>query len=262
MVSRVEERVPKRSSKVTPKAPTSPFKKPLQADFKALFKALAKGAGHTAIGKWEELGNDTVEALTAIGLATDPAELSFLLIRRSVTKALFALVGESASQLLNEGKKDSESLVDQLDFSLSSREVWVDRRFLDRPASLPTLVDLRALLQTWLEAHGLSSPTATAISDRLPSYFTYELNQEWRRNAKAYRPILDAIDTPFAKAGDREWAWATYAALLQRHIQESVFDEPFSLEQIYVPLNAYYFDDVTPDDPAVPMSHAGRRRRR
>ena len=80
--------------------PKSVFTKPLKADFKDLFKALSKGIGHTVVGKWEELGTDTVEALSAIGLATDPGELAFLLIRRSIAKALFELVGESAGQQL------------------------------------------------------------------------------------------------------------------------------------------------------------------
>ena len=55
--------------------------KPVKADFKDLFKALAKGVGHTATGKWVELGTDAVETLSALGLATEPGELAFLLIR-------------------------------------------------------------------------------------------------------------------------------------------------------------------------------------
>jgi hypothetical protein len=33
-------------------------------------------------GKWVEPGADAVEALSALGLATEPGELTFLLIRR------------------------------------------------------------------------------------------------------------------------------------------------------------------------------------
>ena len=105
------------------------------------------------------------------------------------------------------------------------------------------MAELQAILQRWLEARGLSVPLATAIVERLPSYFVYALNQEWRRNAKSYRPLIEAIDSPFVKAGDREWAWSAYEALLDRRTQEGVFDEPFSLKQIFVPLNAYYFED-------------------
>jgi hypothetical protein len=122
---------------LVPTKPVNAFFKPLKADFKELFKALAKGVGHTAVGKWEELGTDAVEALSAIGLSTDPGELAFLLIRRSITKALFDLIGESASQSLAETKKDEAWLIEQLDFSILFGEVTIDRKFLDRPSDLP-----------------------------------------------------------------------------------------------------------------------------
>jgi hypothetical protein len=254
--------VGKSSPKVQPTKPQNAFLKPLKADFKELFKALAKGVGHTAVGKWEELGTDTVEALSAIGLSTEPGELAFLLIRRSITKALFDLIGESAGQSLAETKKDEDSLIEQLDFSILSGEVTIDRKFLDRPSDLPLIPDIEILLQKWLEAHGIAEPAAIAITERLPSYFVYALNQEWRRNTKSYAPLLAAMSTPFTKAGEREWAWAAYSALLQRRIQEGIFDEPFSLSQIFVPLNAYYVKDRDRKDPADEMARTDKRGQR
>nr|MDQ3563459.1 hypothetical protein [Pseudomonadota bacterium] len=129
--------MPRTSPKLKVTKPKNVFKKPLQADFKALFKALSKGVGHTAIGKWEEIGTDTVEALSAVGLSTEPGELAFLLVRRSIAKALFELVGQSASLQLAGSKVDSDALVEQLDFSISLRPVHIDRKFLDRPSELP-----------------------------------------------------------------------------------------------------------------------------
>lgn len=70
------------------------------------------------------------------------------------------------------------------------------------------------------------------------------------------------MDTPFTKAGDREWAWTAYSALLQRRVQEGVFDEPFSLSQIFIPLNAYYSEDTGCGDSVDEMGRTGRRRRR
>jgi hypothetical protein len=64
--------MPRTSPKLKATEPKNAFTKPLQVDVKELFKALSKGVGHTAIGKWEEIGNDTVEALCAIGLSTEP----------------------------------------------------------------------------------------------------------------------------------------------------------------------------------------------
>ncbi|OQW64111.1 MAG: hypothetical protein BVN29_14120 [Nitrospira sp. ST-bin5] len=242
--------------------PKDVFTKPLKADFKPLFKALSKGIGHTVVGKWEELGTDTVEALSAIGLSTEPGELASLLIHRSLTKALFELVGESASQSLADISTDAPTVIEKLDASISSQDFHIDRRFLDRPSDLPLIQNIRDLLQEWLEGHGVLSPTATAIADRLPSYFVYALNQEWRRNAKAYRPLIEAMDTPFAKAGDREWAWIAYSALLQRRVQEGIFDEPFSLSQIFVPLNAYFSEDTDRMDSTDQAGRAAQQRRR
>ena len=252
--------MPKTSPKLKATKPKSALEKPLQADFKALFKALTKGVGHAAVGKWEEIGNDAVEALCAIGLSTDPGELAFLLVQRAITKAAFDLVGESASLQLAESDADTGALIEQLDFSISTRPFHFDRHFLDRPSELHLVKDIQALLQAWLEGIGVNQASAKAIVERFPSYFTYALHQEWRRNAKAYAPLLAALETPFAKASDREWAWTEYSAMLQRRIGEGVFDEPFSLRQIYVPLNASYPEEP-PNRGLIELPEAWRFRR-
>jgi len=70
------------------------------------------------------------------------------------------------------------------------------------------------------------------------------------------------MDTPFTKAGEREWAWASYSALLQRRTQEGIFDEPFSLSQIFIPLNAYYLEDPNCKNSLDDMGRTDRRGRR
>jgi hypothetical protein len=117
---------------------------------------------------------------------------------------VFDLVRESASLQLAETERDPDSLIEQLDFSISSLPFHIDRQFLDRPSELRLIGDVQALLQAWLEGHDLSESSAKAIVARFPRYFTYALHQEWRRNAKAYGPLLEVLDTPFAKASDRE----------------------------------------------------------
>lgn len=221
----------------------SVFFKPVVADFKALFAALGKGIGHTATGKWEELGSDAIATLSSLGLQTDPGELAWLLIRRALTRALFELVGESASLHLVDVKKTAADLEVALEVVPSAAEIQIDRRFFDRPGDLPLLADSATLLSQWLALAGVGSHVSAAIAERLPAYFVFALNQEWRSNAAQYAPLLEAVETPFAKAGERELAWRAYASLLQRRVEEGVFDEPFSLLQLYVPLRAYYSDE-------------------
>ncbi len=136
----------KLSPKLKVKKPVSSLFKPVKADFKDLFKALAKGVGHTATGKWIELGNDAVETLSALGLETEPGELAFVLIRRSLTMAVFELVGDSASQLSDKAAADADALVDSLDLSIEAKDMSVDQKFLDRPGDLPFVDSFKTLL--------------------------------------------------------------------------------------------------------------------
>ena len=159
------------SPKLTAKKPVSTLQKPLKADLKQLFKALAKGIGHTTVGKWEELGTDTAEALSALGLTTEPGELAFLLIRRSLTMALFELIGESASQQLAESEKDPDALLEQWDLTMSTSEIPIDLRFFDRPANLPLIKNLQPLLSQWLQSHGLEALAAQAVAERPTGLF-------------------------------------------------------------------------------------------
>lgn len=76
-----------------------------------MFKALSKAILHNACGKWGEVGSGAVETLSAIGLSTDPGELAFIIIRRSITEALLDLVGKIASQQLIETENNSGKLV-------------------------------------------------------------------------------------------------------------------------------------------------------
>lgn len=254
--------MPSQKSKLVVKKPHSFWTKPLQADFKQLFKALAAGIGNTATGKWEEIGTNAIEALSSIGLTTDVQELAFLLVRRSLTRAMFDLVGEITPLLLSDSRVDRAALCDQLDTSMLDHGVQLDRAFLDRPGDIALIQHIPPVLTAWLKANGLSDEAAASIVSRFPAYFVYAINEEWRSNSKAYRPIAEALDTPFTLAGEREWSWMNYSALLQRRTTEGIFDEPFSLSQLYVPLNAYFNEEVSHKSPHARLPDGDRSLRR
>src|SRR5262249_25848126 len=142
--------MPKPSHRLKAKNVRSAFTKPLTVNFKDLFKALSKGIAHVALGKWEELAADTVEAIAAIGLATDPGELATLLLRRATTQAVFDLVGESAAQLSTDVSPNTEALARQLEKSYSDHDIEIGKRFFDRPSDLPILTDVKQILKLWL----------------------------------------------------------------------------------------------------------------
>src|SRR5215475_15273309 len=107
----------KANHKIKTRKPVPVVHKPLKAEYKELFKALGKGVAHAAIGKWDEIGSDAVDALSAVGLMTEPAELAHHLVHRSLKLAVVELVRESASHLSADAKEDSDDLLEQIDFT-------------------------------------------------------------------------------------------------------------------------------------------------
>jgi uncharacterized protein YjbI with pentapeptide repeats len=91
-----------------------------------------------------------------------------------------------------------------------------------------------------LERFGLTEAQSKSITDRLPSYFVFALNDQWRQRPEEYLPLKQAFNTPFTKASEREQAWFRYSAWLQKQADEGMFDEAISLRQVYVPLRGYY----------------------
>jgi uncharacterized protein YjbI with pentapeptide repeats len=249
----------KATPKLKVKTPQSVFSKTLKLDYKKLFTGLSKMVVHGATGQWVSAATDYIEALSAIGLTTEPGELASKLIHRSIIKALFELIDESVKVQNCEEEPPVERFVEDLDFSISNNEIYIDSYFLDRPSSLPIIKDVQLLLEYWLKKVGVPASTSDAIVNRFPSYFIYALIQEWRTNAKSYAPVLAAINTPFSKAGEREWAWYAYFAMLKRKTQESIFDESYSLKQIYVPLNAYYLGDEVVDESKSWINNTGKK---
>ncbi|KAF0162648.1 MAG: pentapeptide repeat-containing protein [Rhodocyclaceae bacterium] len=221
-------------------APDSVFNKPLTFDVGGILKSVIQGAIHTATGKLDDLADDAAEAASAIGIGSSPNEIAFGLIRRSLVSALLELLEECAEQIVTTEGSDTDHLFSSIEIPLKEKEYEISRRFIEAPSTLSILGDIKELLKEWLEKNGLSQPAADSISNKLPAYFTLALNNEWMENPKAYKTLLDALDTPFSNAGERVWSWARYNAFLERRASESVFGESFSLRDIFIPPNAYY----------------------
>ncbi|NEQ67883.1 MAG: pentapeptide repeat-containing protein, partial [Symploca sp. SIO2D2] len=85
---------------------------------------------------------------------------------------------------------------------------------------------------------------AQKISDRLPTYFVFALNDQWVKHSQDYLVLKEVLDTPFTQASKREQGWLRYRAWLQKRVEEPMFLEAFSLKQVYVPLRAYYEREV------------------
>lgn len=236
--------------------PISIWNQPLKANFRDLFKSLAKAAIGGVTLNWIEVGKNAADAVTAVGLGKDAGQIAWLLIYRSIEKALSSLVEENLDLIRSSSSRKLmvkpgtleeiiEDVVGRLDLSLENGEVTIEETFFERPRELSILQRIKIpLAQCFIEC-GLTPSQAASISDRLPTYFVYSLNEEWRERRGDYELLKKELDTPFTRATDREQGWSRYAAMLQKQVDEPMFYEAFSLRQVYIPLRAYLEAETT-----------------
>lgn len=212
------------------------WNQPLKADFKAFFKALGKAGAHGLAGKTEDLIADTTEAVTAIGITTPPEQLAWRLVDRGLKRAMVALIDEINDILLPLDISDdkAERIAGQIDGAMEVIPIQLNRDFFERPGEMPVVQRVQMTFTQWLLHVGLTTSKAEGLSVRLPRYFTFAVQEEWRKYRTTYQPILEFLDTPFAGASEREEQWNLYNAWLSRQADQRMFDETFSVRQVYV----------------------------
>ncbi|MFL6274721.1 MAG: hypothetical protein ACJ74G_05865 [Blastocatellia bacterium] len=224
-----------------------------QGNYKDFFKSLGKATIKGVTLNWGDAAKEAVDAVSAIGFEKDCGQTTWLLITRSMMQAIYALVEENigllrvgplgsylAAQRADLSMKDVEKVAEKLDLSLEERELVIDEDFFRRPRELPVVEAIKTPFAQWLRGIGFGEAAADSISDRLPSYFVFALNDEWRRRSLEYACLQEALDTPFTRAGEEEQGWLRYSAWLQKQVDEPMFFEAFSLRQVYISLRAFY----------------------
>ncbi|MBE9156831.1 pentapeptide repeat-containing protein [Nodosilinea sp. LEGE 06152] len=233
-------------SGITPKKPTSIWKRPLQVKFGDLATALGKVAITGSFGLWPETASGGVDILAALGIQGDEVgAIAWMLVQRSLLQAMSELTGECKTDLIDKSP-NFKLLCEQLDHALENSELSLDPKFFNRPKQLPVVEEVKAPFRQWLQTYGLSPQQAQSLADRLPRYFVFALNEQWRANPTDYVLLQQSLGGPFEAANERELAWMRYAAWLQRRVDEPMFAEAFGLRQVYIPLRAYYECKIEP----------------
>ncbi|NES22514.1 MAG: hypothetical protein F6K41_27245 [Symploca sp. SIO3E6] len=221
----------------------SVLRKDIKVNPKSLFVSLVKATINGAFLKWDELAKSGVEVLDALGLKTEPGAIAGLLIVRSLMQAMQDLLRENR-ELLVKPPDNLKALYQQLNNSLADGELVINQDFFLRPQQLPIVQAAKTGFLQWLEELVEKPVEAQKISDRLPTYFVFALNDQWVKHSQDYLILKEVLDTPFTQANKREQGWLRYRAWLQKRVEEPMFLEAFSLKQVYVPLRAYYEREV------------------
>ena len=226
--------------------PQNIWKRQVKVNLRSLFSTLGKATLNGLFLQWDDLAENGVEVLDALGLSRTPGELAGLLIIRSLMEAMKGLLKSNADLLSQEVEKlPLKELYRQITDSLQEQELNLDRDFFEHPERLPIVAPIQAAFLRWLTTNNLitNSQEAQSLSNRLPAYFVSALQEQWKDKRDEYSLLLDEIDTPFNNAWKRERGWLHYRAWLQKQIDEPIFWETFSLKQIYVPLRGFYEEE-------------------
>jgi hypothetical protein len=238
--------------------------RPVQVNGQALFKAIGKGVVDAGFGNWNNVGLDVFDALDALGVAKKPEELAWMLIYRSLIRAMLNLM-ESNQSLLAECPRSARAIdadwANHLEAALAAMELKVDADFFRAPKRLEILETIQTPFGRWLETFGLSEAQANAMSARLPSYFVAALHKEWVAKSE-YQKLQEETDSPFMPALEQERAWLRYRAWLQMQVEEPMFLEAFGLKQVYVPLNCYFEQKTEKKEPDFDDRLSSRAKRR
>jgi hypothetical protein len=221
----------------------SAWHKEIKVNPKGLFMSLGKAAINGAFLKWDDLAENGVEVLESLGLEAKSGEIAGLLIVRSLIRAIEDLL-KANKELLIKKPDNLKALYNELNSSLEQGELVIDQTFFQRPKDLPIVQAAKVGFAKWLEQFVEKKIEAENISNRLPAYFVFALNEEWRTHKQDYAALKEELDTPFTQASEREQGWLRYRAWLQKRVDEPMFLESFSLKQVYVPLRAYYKREV------------------
>jgi uncharacterized protein YjbI with pentapeptide repeats len=216
------------------------LQRPVSFDLKSIFASILKATAHTATGKLDELPVDAAEFVGGLGLSEGTGALAYRLIQNALFKACLELTKERLSQLDAVALVGDHELNEKLTSSIDSLNINLDIDFFRDPKSSIFMADVVRVYTDWLILCRISSNEASSVANRLPGYFVFALATEWSENVEKYQTILDGINTPFSRAGEREHNWFTYFASLEKRISENIFEEAFSLSQVYVPLRAYF----------------------
>ena len=209
-------------------------------DFMGVVRHLGEAAVHGALLQdWPNVVANLSRAADAFRVEREEGELAWQLLLSGIGEALVELANLQPPTLVNQA--DVDIIVRRL--GQDATDLIVPTDFLDRPWRLAPVVLAKETLLAWLAPppDAASQQNLVNLSHRFDSALVLGLHRTLRRDQSRYRPILALREDPTTPAWQILEDWRLYRArLVAEYRAAPVFDESFALDQIYVPLNAWY----------------------
>ena len=211
----------------------------LKLDRSQLLKGIAQLVKTFGTNNLFSLPASSLDTIAALKLEDTTGSRGWKLVSRALARAVAALIAETDHRF-RETEVESYGLDQALLQLFESKTYALDAKFFQHPADLELLADLRPHLTEYWQLYEFTEPEIQNVHTRLGRYLVFALVKEWQTDPKYYEPLREGLETPFLPAETQEREWEHYRQYLQAQVQLPVFDESFSLEQVYVPLRAYY----------------------
>ncbi|MCL2425575.1 MAG: pentapeptide repeat-containing protein [Oscillospiraceae bacterium] len=200
-----------------------------------LFREVGKAIFHGFNKDYDKVLFSLMDAVAELGVDETEDRLAWTLVNRSVMQAISALFNNCQGVIQS---IDEDVFIKKMKKFRYDKKVEISTDFFNYPKESGFVKDMQEILREWLETVGVDKCNVQSIVYRFPSFFIYSMNTEWSKNPEKYRRLCK--QTPFSDSVVMDEDWERYRAYLKMLTEENVFEEAFSLSQIYVPLYAYY----------------------
>ncbi|NQU81600.1 MAG: pentapeptide repeat-containing protein [Bacteroidetes bacterium] len=226
---------------ITIKKTVAIWNRELSISPKDIFFSLGKAAVSGLVLDTKGVIENLLDIGRNIAIPNLPAHAAWLLLYRSLLQSLSELIKEYDEFFITDiSEQKQQCLAAELEEALNNIEVGIEVSFFDHPDKLSLLEDIKTPLIRWLTSLGLSEAPTNSLFLRLKERFVLALHQQWLKDLDNYKCIYDAVKSPFVKATSSQRGWMQYRLWLRDQPKKPMFAENFSLDQVYIPLRAYY----------------------
>ena len=208
-------------------------------------RGLARHLGEAAIQglllqNWTSAVTKLFVAADAIRIKRSDSALAWQLLLTGIGEALTEVANQQPPTLINE--RDTEIIFRRIE--QEAVDLTIPVNFLDHPWSLPPVVLAKKTLLKWLAPPANSAVPQDLINlgRRFDSALVLGLHRAIQGDETHYRPLLARREDPTGLAWQVLEDWRRYRAWLVADFRTvPVFNESFAIDQLYVPLNAWYW---------------------
>ena len=229
------------ASKIVLKKPVAFVKREINFDWKNIFVHTGKTVGNFFVKGIDGAMLSAADLANDMGLKQQKEHIAWLLVCQAMMANVSHIVDDSIDLFTpTPDDKQKQQLGEQLALMLEMQEYFIDVEFFYKPQQASFVADFMPNLRKWLQQFDVNEASAQMIGYRFKANFALALHNQWAANSKLFTVLNDTLTTPFSQQSAKQQQWRNYHLWLNEQINQRMFGEAFSLNDLYVKPRAYY----------------------